>query len=174
MKKNTIITTTLLLTISVIIGTSIFFTSCKKYSDEYTTTKEQTLKKSENDSVTNDETLTPKRVTITVSWEDWGRKKKNCAGAGLCYFRIEITIIKSPSAHSAELYYDRDGKTYINVLIDKKFVFDSESTDFYIDENLYSQDENGQLYMIPQGRYKLNSALGTQGGYTIPVIIVKN
>ena len=174
MKKNTIITTALSLMVSVIIGTSLFFTSCKKYSDEDTIIKEQTLKYSENNSVINDETPVPKKVIITITWDKWGRKKKDCNGAGLCNFRIEIQIIKSSSAYSAELYYNRDGNAYIDVLIDNLYVFDSESTDFYIDDDLYSQDKNGQLYMIPKGRYKFNSALGTQGGYTIPVIIVEN
>jgi hypothetical protein len=157
-----------------VIVTAILFatTSCKKEAE---VAKNQVS--AQNSKELSEEPS--RKVTITISWDEWGRAKRDCKGWGLCNFKIEIIIIKdkdsrssdnpSTNPYSAELYYQRDGRAYIDVLIDKTY----EGTSLFIDEDLYSVDENGQLYMIPEGEYKLNPTLGKMGGYTVPVIIVE-
>jgi hypothetical protein len=137
-----------------------------------------------NEVITTDQSIQNLKTTVKVemSWEEWGRAAKGCKGAGLCNFKATITISRdaNPDAHTAILYTDRSyGENdkvvnmYANILIDEKYVFDADGTSFYIDEDLVAYDEDGYKYVIPKGVYPLHAEFGKMGGYTIPVIRIK-
>ncbi|MDR1345101.1 MAG: hypothetical protein LBK03_00160 [Bacteroidales bacterium] len=153
----------------VIVAIALVTISCNKETTEKTVSNvltEQTQPTVEK----------AKQLVFEIWWDEWGRKKKNCDGAGLCNFHISLRIEEIKEENHTILYYGDDneeGRMYADILIDNYFQFDEEGTDFYIDEDLYSQDQYGQLYMIPAGQYRFNKGLGKLGGYTIPVIAVK-
>lgn len=112
------------------------------------------------------ENIKKAEITIVISWEKWGRKKKDCNGAGLCNFqvKIEINFNHQLAPKSAEVYIDDHGNSVADILIDEDFIFDEESPFFFIDEKLVSEDDEGTVYVILEGVYSFNPELGKWAG----------
>mgnify|MGYP003303677624 FL=1 len=120
------------------------------------------------------------RGSVTVgfyfTWDEWGRKKYDCRGAGLCNFRL-VTIeiqISLKSENYAIVYADNRNSYYVDLPIDEKIVFENNDKLFYIDEDLYAKAPDGNTYKLPAGIYSLNKSIGKMGGYRLPLQVVKS
>ena len=148
----------------IIIGLIIFgmtaLVSCEKEETANLNDKEQTTQISERGT-----------ITIVVSWDEWGRKKKNCDGGGLCNFTVEKVEYVNTVDKMAPILDDPNGNPYIEALVDKDLVFEDESESLYIDEDIKSIASNGLTYVMSAGVYQIDYKLGKLGGYTIPLTI---
>jgi len=136
---------------------AIGFAACEKSGVEQNTLGNQISERAE--------------ITIVISWDEWGRKSKDCNGAGLCNFKIEVEKVEDVFGKIAYVKKDLNGNYYIDVAIDKDFEFQDSDKLFYIDEDIINVDTNGVKYILPKGNYKFNSSIGQLGGYRIPVKI---
>lgn len=104
-----------------------------------------------------------------------GRASKNCAGWGICELSAAgIVIVKGPKKilkleHSFEeetppfqmdAYYRLDSTDELNGLDD---------TTFYVDQDFYTTDEEGNNFIIHRGEYSFDPSIGEFGGYAIHV-----
>lgn len=140
----------------------IVFLACTKESIN------QEQKKNELGQTFNEKGIV---VGFYFTWDEWGRKSKNCHRAGLCNFRLEkIEIqIKSVPAKYAPVQSDGSGNLYVEILADKDLEFDDSAHNLFIDEDIYSTGPDGKIYRLPKGIYPLISDLGDLGGYKLPL-----
>lgn len=146
---------------------SFLFVGCEKQNIEPTTI----ITKSK-DSDTDDKTKTPNSKTIVmVEWDDWGRKKKECNGWGLCnanwFPKSEI------GNYSSNLEYDAVlGSYYTDILLPENlYPIEEEYEVFYVDEDIIlttsEEPSVGTDLTIPEGEYEYDVNIGTYGGYKI-------
>lgn len=163
MKKRNLLLT--LMAIIAIASSALIFNSCQKEE----LLKNQLQTKPINSQISNEKG----KVTITISWDCWGRKKFDCLkGAGLCNFRISVEYEETEKI-TASTFYDDEGNLFAEILVDEELVKQFEEGDYslYIEENLYSEASDGTVYMIPEGVYEMNPDMGKLGGYIIPLLI---
>ncbi len=100
-----------------------------------------------------------------------GRKKKDCDGFGFCKAIIEsaLSLDDTQNAVRTSVEYDRRaGAYYVDALLDET----SRITDatLVVDEDLTvegSERLTGSSLSIGAGEYKVNSSLGSNGGYRV-------
>lgn len=115
---------------------------------------------------------------VIVSWNEWGRKKKDCKGMGLCnahWFPKDNTIVTNPDngeGGSSLLEYDNaNDQYYFDILLAANPPADLTDSDleFVIDYeiNLDTKSEIGVDLSIVPGTYQFESSRGDFGGYRI-------
>jgi hypothetical protein len=113
---------------------------------------------------------------IIVRWDEWGRKKKNCAGWGLCNAEWFPDLKKANSISSnggATLleFDDNLKKYYIDILLAEtpSAEIPTDLLTLKIDENFELEVESiiSQNLTFNQGEYFYDSTLGEFGGYRI-------
>jgi hypothetical protein len=114
---------------------------------------------------------------VIVSWNEWGRKKKDCKGMGLCnaHWFPGNTIITNPDnseGGSTILEYDNlNDHYYFDILLAVKPPTNLTTADmeFIIDYeiNLDTKIELGMDLVIIPGTYQYESNRGEFGGYRI-------
>ena len=109
-------------------------------------------------------------IGFFFTWEEWGRKRRGCDKAGLCYFRLEKIEI---GWFSVPIQQDENGDYYVEISFDESIEFEDEEHTFYIDEDLYASTPNGDLIMLPEGEYSSNPEIGEMGGVKLPLVIVE-
>ncbi len=140
----------------------ITFISCQK-------TELSETKKSNENLQLNEKQAGP-IIGFYFTWERWGRKKKNCDGAGLCYFRIKKIRL---GWFSVPIQQDENGEYYVEIFFDDSIKFEDEKHTFYIDENLFAKTPEGDRVMLPEGEYLSNPDLGEMGGVRLPLVVVE-
>ena len=118
-----------------------------------------------------------KKPIVIVQWDEWGRKKKNCDGWGLCeaeWFPEEkSTVIPPPNGWATILELDKiSNKYYIDILLAEKVPnhIPIHVLKLKIDKDielLNIQDFIPVPLTIYKGDYKVNHSLGKFGGYRI-------
>ena len=113
-----------------------------------------------------------KKPIIIVQWDEWGRKKKNCGGWGLCeaeWFPKEEAVIPPPNGGASLLEFDETlEKYYIDILLAENAP--TGTPDLKVDEDielLNIQELTSTPLTIFEGNYELNNSLGEFGGYRI-------
>lgn len=114
-------------------------------------------------------------VVFYFTWDEWGRKKKNCAGGGLCNFRLEsvelyIGFLRSSFCHASPVYKDDKNNYYVEIPIDDNFIFEDETKCLYVDEKIEALGPDGNLYMVNAATYPYYKQIGDLGGYRIPLV----
>ena len=169
MKKITIITT------SVLIIASVVFYSCKKdvknnisISNNYTY-KNLKFKNQKSDLYN----LKEEGGGTIVEFDEWGRKKKQCHGWGLCN---AVWFPKADSStnpiYAAPLMFDSGtNKYYIDILLSEPMPLPipDELQNIPIDEDfiIYSHEYSGTDLIFSAGEYPFDITLGDFGGYRI-------
>jgi hypothetical protein len=121
--------------------------------------------------------ITDKKPIVIVQWDEWGRKKKNCDGWGLCeadwFPKEESIVIPPPNGGATILELDKiSNKYYIDILLAEKVPthIPIHALKLKIDEDielLNIQDFTSVPLTIYKGNYKVNNSLGKFGGYRI-------
>lgn len=104
-----------------------------------------------------------------VEWEQWGRKKKNCGGMGLCdadWFP-EAGRPTPINGGSSIIEQNSNDEFYFEILFSQ--TPPSNLEDFIIDEDIFLDTEIhlGVNLTIKAGTYLVNTDLGNYGGYRI-------
>lgn len=121
------------------------------------------------------EELNSSKGTIVVfyfTWDEWGRKKKNCDGGGLCNFRLErveihIGLPKSSVGHTSPVYKNEKDDYYVEIPIDEDFVFEDDTKCLYVDEDIEALGPDGNYYVLKAGAYSYDNNIGDLGGYLL-------
>lgn len=104
----------------------------------------------------------PHTITITISWEEWGRAKYGCERNGLCNFHMSTDGV-------VPVQQDDDGNLFVDILIDETYPTQYGIEVFPVDEDITATFE-GAIYRMPAGQYPLNPGLGNMGGYRVPLL----
>ena len=167
-----------ILTIASVIISTIIFTSCSKERAENITFDENTISKrlkfvdvtTRINSVQNRNDSASKLVI--VSWDEWGRASRKCAGWGLCnaeWFYFETRIVRNNS--SILEFNSIVNKYYIDILLAEQVPSDipNSSLTFGIDQNfeINTKEAIGKNLIFKQGQYPFINDLGNFGGYRI-------
>ncbi|MCF6214476.1 MAG: hypothetical protein L3J45_10685 [Flavobacteriaceae bacterium] len=110
---------------------------------------------------------------IIVRWDEWGRKKKQCRGWGLCN-AVWFPKNKSASSNGGATLLEFDnslGKYYIDILLatTPPFEIPLDALTLKIDENfeLNVQKAISKNLTFNKGDYLYDKSLGEFGGYRI-------
>ncbi len=115
---------------------------------------------------------------VIVSWNEWGRKKKNCDGWGLCKAKWfpdvnESVQVPDPTEGGASILESdpSNGKYYFDILLadyPPATIPVSELTLIVDEDILLGQSPVlGNDLIIKEGDYEYDSSLRTYGGYRI-------
>jgi hypothetical protein len=115
---------------------------------------------------------------VIVEWDEWGRKKKNCDGWGLCnadwFPKQGISNRKSTSTNGGATLLEFDdsmNKYYVDILLAETppAEIPTEELTLKIDEKfeLEVEDAISQNLTFNQGDYGYDNSLGEFGGYRI-------
>ena len=115
---------------------------------------------------------------IIVEWDEWGRKRRNCKGQGLCnadWFPKNNRQAKrntSTNGSATLLEFDSSlNKYYIDILLAETppVEIPTDALSLRIDEDfeLNVEDEISQNLTFNQGDYVYDNSLGEFGGYRI-------
>ncbi len=153
----------------VIAGVFVAFVGCSKKTDNTETT---------GSIIDNNEKYWDSGFWA-VTWDEWGRKKKNCDGWGLCNIKIEYVLYdtlfdKSIVSHYSPIYSQDKGTCYFDILYDSQYdcLVEDANKFFYIDDDIYDLN-NGYIFRIPQGEYPLIPCNSSKNKYHIPIEITK-
>lgn len=142
----------------LLLSSILIFSSCHKDLDNpYQRTDEEVVINPKIDIV----------IGFYFTWDEWGRKKYNCHGAGLCRFRLEAIVVSI--GKSTPVNINAKGELFVEVPVDDDLIFEDTEKNFYIDEDLFAPAPDSKIYMIPKGVYKFNSSLGEKGGILLPL-----
>ena len=122
-----------------------------------------------------------KEGVIIVQWNEWGRKKKDCDGWGLCnaeWFpapeeKSSGLISTNPNGGSSILEYNPStDQYYIDILLAAALpdIYTIDDVTLIVDEEIELLNINTVIsrnLSIPIGDYTLNNSLGNFGGYRI-------
>lgn len=109
-------------------------------------------------------------IGFFFTWDEWGRKTRDCHKAGLCNFRLEEIEI---GWFCVPVQQDENGEYYVEIYFDDSIEFEDEEHTFYIDEDLYTKTPKGDLVLLPEGEYSSNPEIGKMGGVRLPLVLVK-
>ncbi|HBG70573.1 MAG: hypothetical protein A2W93_02285 [Bacteroidetes bacterium GWF2_43_63] len=126
-----------------------------------------------NDKESNDVPLLKAAEPIIgffFTWDEWGRKKRDCHKAGLCNFRLDEIEI---DLYSVPVQQNEEGDYFVILEFDKSIDFEDDLKNFYIDEDLLAKAPNGTLVKVPFGVYKFNADLGEMGGVELPLFVIE-
>jgi hypothetical protein len=148
------------------IAATTTFVACKK--------DEKSVQTSQKNNGTSNLLRDGKSVVI-VAWDEWGRKKKDCKGNGLCkavWFPLTDEDQSSSYAHSTTLEFDEVlGKYFVKLLRESSVgnPVPLEILTLPIDEPilLNTQAVLGQNLTFPIGEYPYIANLGLYGGYKV-------
>lgn len=119
---------------------------------------------------------------IIVRWTEWGRKKRNCAGWGLCkahwFFCVDENNNQvdcfgrnsNSNGYSTPLQFDEtDNRYYVDVLLAEPTTIPEQSLTLKIDENfmLDTSLAIGKDLTFSEGDYVFNRQLGEFGGIRV-------
>lgn len=123
-------------------------------------------------NLSTDPAITHQEIVVRFyfTWDEWGRKNRNCNKAGLCRFRLEEIRIE---VNCVSIFSEEDGDLYVQIPVDELIEFEDEQKNFYIDEDLYAEGPDGFTYTVPSGVYEYNPYLFEQGGFELPLIKVE-
>jgi len=182
--KNTIKTLVLLF--------SIILISCNENEevstfDENTIAKELKFEKINLKTKKNSQTLMAKKKLVILSWDEWGRKSKNCGGWGLCnanwFYCVDENDQEVPckdeskSAKSEQtnglsvlLQYDTlKEKYYIEMLLSEPTEISTDLLSLKIDSSfdVKTKEAVGKDLIFKNGDYNFDTSLGEFGGYRV-------
>lgn len=140
----------------------IVFASCKKEEVKIDASKNNFTSEINESAETRDVV-----VGFYFTWDEWGRKSYGCKKGGLCKFRLET--IKVGFGYSAPVITDVNNQMSVQVLADLALDNQDSNKDFFVDEDLFANFDN-EIYKVPAGVYPIDNALGTMGGYVLPLI----
>ena len=114
---------------------------------------------------------------IIVEWDEWGRKKKDCKGWGLCdavwFPKAEEKSVNSDfSVYSTILQFDQISQKYfIDILLSEVVPIDIpiELYPLPVDESfiIYTEEAIGRNLIFEEGEYPFDETLGSFGGFRI-------
>lgn len=111
-----------------------------------------------------------KIIIFTFTWDEWGRKKKNCRGGGLCNFRLKRIEIVIGLPKTAPVYKDDKNNYFVELPIDDEFIFEDDSKCLFVDEDIVTLGPDGHSYTLLAGAYSYDRRIGKLGGYVIPLV----
>ena len=158
--------------IVVIAGVIVSFVGCNK---------ETVISDGNSSIIENDNKLPGEPGFWYVTWDEWGRKSKDCGSWGLCNFRAEYVLYdtlfdKSTSCikHYSQVYSQDKSLYYFDIPYDSQYdnLVENTSKTFYIDEDIYDIN-NGYIFRIPEGEYSLMTDISSKNKYHIPIEITK-
>lgn len=109
-----------------------------------------------------------------------GRVSRDCGGFGVCELSaVGVTIVQGPVHITVSHNLDPDAPDFslngaykLNSAeeLDAAGELNGDGdTTFYIDQDFYSSDEDGDKYLFHKGAYKFDPSIGEFGGYPIDV-----
>jgi hypothetical protein len=101
-------------------------------------------------------------IGFFFTWDEWGRKNRDCRKAGLCNFRLEEIEI---GWFCVPIQQEDNGDYYVE--------FEDEEHTFFIDENLYAKTPKGDWIMLPKGEYPTEPEIGEIGGVKLALVVVE-
>ncbi|MEI6695180.1 MAG: hypothetical protein WCO13_03840 [Bacteroidota bacterium] len=153
----------------------IFLYSCKKESKSVNTNNKITYQNLnfKNQATNLNNLKVDEGGGTIVEWDEWGRKKKQCKGWGLCnavWFPKKDT--NRVSNYSASLNFDPlTGTYYIDILLSEPMPspIPEELLNIPIDENftIFTKEVVGRDLIFETGIYQFNESLDEFGGYRI-------
>jgi len=155
----------------VIAGVLASFVGCKK----------EKVNPNSNSSIIENDNKVGEPGFWYVTWDEWGRKSKNCDGWGLCNFRAEYVLYDtlfdkgvSSDMHYSQIYSQNKSLSYFDIPYVSQYdnLVENASKTFYIDEDIYDI-KNGYVFRIPAGEYSLVSDISDKNKYHIPIEITK-
>jgi hypothetical protein len=167
---------------SVVMIFTALFISCSK-ENKPTIREQKNISKllnfvSINDRLKEKENTNNRSFIIIVSWDEWGRKKKDCKGWGLCKakwfpeFNTKMAIPDPGNGGASIVEYNAiAGKYFFDILLSSPpppTLLPSDLT-FEIDEDILLDylPEAGTSMKILAGSYIFNGSIGSNGGYRI-------
>lgn len=136
------------------LGTLFILQSCEK----------QTLLEVPTEVINNTHTTIEDRASIKIT-VDFGRRKRNCRGFGICSIEIELELSPFTGGdnghNSAQMSKSEDGRLIVD--------FDTQSLSQEENENYFS---NGEMFRVDETFVvsdELSQMLGLPSGYTIEV-----
>lgn len=159
MNKQTIKLTTLAF-VAIVTATAIF-SSCQKDSQILPDTKTENNK-------TENTAMRPITIGYYFTWDHWGRASRDCAGGGLCNFRLEKIVINLEIAQPVQS--DENGNTWVDIPISNDMPAEYNYDFFPVDEDMTFTMDDGDTFMVASGMYPRNNSIGTNGGYRLPII----
>lgn len=104
---------------------------------------------------------------ISLSWDEWGRKARDCKGAGLCNFRLEEVEIRIPIRSFSANVEKRDDRLLVDIAANEDLIFEDDSRKLYIDEDIYTTSHDDRTFRLPAGEYEFIESIGESGGYRL-------
>lgn len=122
-----------------------------------------------NSSITNPTA----RHEISIGWDEWGRKSKDCGGWGLCNFSFHYdqtgkNATTTDSQYKSNINIDKDGQKYFYIFLNEKpnEQIPQDVLALRIDENI-NYNFNKINYIVKSGTYYYKNDIGLYGGYKI-------
>jgi hypothetical protein len=109
-------------------------------------------------------------IGFFFTWDEWGRKNRDCRKAGLCNFRLEEIEI---GWFCVPIQQEDNGDYYVEIYFDDSIEFEDEEHTFFIDENLYAKTPKGDWIMLPKGEYPTEPEIGEIGGVKLALVVVE-
>lgn len=156
--------------------TLIFFSLFSLSSFAQTRTTTYPLVQSQESST---EELSLNGKFIIVSFDEWGRARRNCDGWGLCnaewiyctHNNVPVSCLKGSQKGSGVLSQDVNSNYYIDVLLSNIKPNSNEFDYFSVDDDISSpvNESLKKSLAIKAGVYSFDSSLGQFGGYRLSV-----
>jgi hypothetical protein len=108
-----------------------------------------------------------------VTWEEWGRASRNCAGWGLCNFYSCWTceIADRPGQYSGKVIYnDETGRGTLSIELNQTEEIQTEAITWELPFTIDKDIVNGKVTLL-KGIYKFDSKVGPYGGYLVDVLV---
>ncbi len=110
----------------------------------------------------------PAVITIyRFTWDEWGKKARDCKGAGLCNFRLEEVEIRIPIRSFSANVEKRDDRLLVDIAANEELIFEDDSRKLYIDEDIYTTSHDDRTFRLPAGEYEFIESIGESGGYRL-------
>ena len=124
-------------------------------------------------TVSNGSTIASKIKVIIgfyFTWDEWGRKSKDCGGGGLCNFRLETISIEI--GNKSVVQGDSNGNYWVDIPIVSSMPQEYTNHEYLpVDEDIVHVMKDGTKVILKSGLYPKYSGICDNGGYRLPLYV---